>query len=319
MGLSPSFRLKTHASRCAVMAVCALSWGPSFSSAPARTTSTDRGFTGMMPHVGVQCLDFPCIELHAQQRASKVACHAFGGSVSATASHWYAANAKMHDKMRSLGRLLRIVGEKLASAVCEDALRACGGALQGAAEALLSERWEDVNDHIEMAHTQCSTFLPKEHLVALQQFLNGTPAAPDPREHLAALGKVLEARAESFGEACEALEDAVFEAAGALHAAARIFAAKPARETTRTNSWYGAGTPAGVGATRDPSIKEPRIAAFELERILAVSSAQERRAILRSMARRYHPDQNPGREREVLPVFLYVQQLRDKARSWGKS
>jgi len=38
----------------------------------------------------------------------------------------------------------------------------------------------------------------------------------------------------------------------------------------------------------------------------------ERRAALRRLVRRSHPDQNPGHEEEVLPVLRYVQDLRER-------
>lgn len=46
-------------------------------------------------------------------------------------------------------------------------------------------------------------------------------------------------------------------------------------------------------------------------------AADSRSAALRKLLLRYHPDQNPGREEEVLPVFLHVQQLRDDAENAG--
>jgi len=42
------------------------------------------------------------------------------------------------------------------------------------------------------------------------------------------------------------------------------------------------------------------------------TSATERRSRLRCWQRAYHPDKNPGREHEVMPVFRWVQDLWDK-------
>lgn len=198
----------------------------------------------------------------------------------------------MEGKLRALGRLLNSAGDKLMHAVpsadvdsvCDSTgvLRACAVALQDLAGAIMNGQADTIS----------------EQLAALQGLLTApSPAQPLPREALNALSKALEGYAEGLKEACACLatqtEDALFDAAGMLRAAARLFSvAHPAARTL------------------DPM--------REITSQVAQAPKEDRRSLLRTLAQQYHPDRHPGREMEVLPVFLHVQGLRKELQHWAE-
>ncbi|CAE8716699.1 unnamed protein product, partial [Polarella glacialis] len=163
---------------------------------------------------------------------------------------------------------------------------------------------------------RCKGLFAQEHLAAITELLAGNsvpsstppPSAADVREALAALGQNLESSADRFDEA---LEDFFLDAAGALRSAARLFAPPaPPRKTPPP--------PASSDARAVSSSSSPPQSIQDIERAVISALPAERRAILRELARQYHPDRNPGREMEVLPAFLYVQRLREEWSRWGR-
>ena len=58
-----------------------------------------------------------------------------------------------------------------------------------------------------------------------------------------------------------------------------------------------------------PAAKLVESIKLELEDATA-GGPKERRSLLRQLVRRLHPDQNPGKEAEVMPAFRYIQRLR---------
>lgn len=247
----------------------------------------------------------------------------------------------MRDRLRSMGRLLQIAGEKLRSAAnrpsgsaadtsaawpgggytaCSSHLAACGAALQSAAEALLRESWAEARARLTgAADLDPAAPFPGRHLSVFQELLAGPAGSLAAWEAaLAALGRALEEHADNLSDALDASQDALLDAAGAIRAAARLFAGPRPRRTRpqaaegRTGHATVAGaaawpSPAGAGdrRTRQSPVVE------EVRAILANPSREQRKAGLRELARRYHPDRHPGQELEVLPSFLYIQRQRE--------
>jgi hypothetical protein len=245
----------------------------------------------------------------------------------------------LHGKLRSLGRLLLIAGQKLVEAssrraawldtsvvVSDEVLHVSGTALQGAAKALLKDRWDRARHFLSVARdrSQVNPLFPQEQLEVLKGMLSGSSALVDTTAALAGFGRTLERQAERVSEACscldgrvcgqlDQLEDAFFDAAGALSAAARLFD-KKARV---------ASPDAGSAAVAvEPSLPRAASAFAQIDQALATaSSPQQRRSVLRELAKQFHPDRHPGREAEVLAAFRHVQKLRSEERwmeqRWG--
>lgn len=213
-------------------------------------------------------------------------------------------------KLRALGRLLRLTGNKLRDAVPAaidgdgQALNMCAAALGGVADSLMRDQWAQAGDLLGSARVQCTSLFPQEHLASLQRLFNAPcEAAVDglkPQNALLALGRILEARAESLSEAYETLQDALFDAAGTLRAAARLF------------SVPGARVEAQIDAVTLDFEASPQMSLEEISRMLAAVPMDKRKRLLRALARQHHPDRHVGREMEVLPVFLHVQRLREE-------
>mmetsp|Transcript_7907 Transcript_7907/g.13798 ORF Transcript_7907/g.13798 Transcript_7907/m.13798 type:complete len:296 (+) Transcript_7907:84-971(+) len=202
-------------------------------------------------------------------------------------------------QLRALGRLLRTASRRLVVAstdagaylpsdFCKLQVASCGSAMQGAAEALLAEQWQEAEKCICDLPSQCDALLCKEDLKALQSVLAGWLPGHDLHEALIVIGKKLEAATET---ADEALKDVLFDLAAALRSGARLFAFKP----------HSTG---------------PQHVFQKLQQQLAQMPLEQHQAYLRQLAKRYHPDRNPGNERDVLPVFLHVQCLRNAHQRW---
>jgi len=244
-----------------------------------------------------------------------------------------APDVVMRGRLRSLGRLLQTVGERLIDAAVgtaesrmanEAELRSCGHALRAAAEALLRESWTEAELCLgHVAGLDCGAILPNEHLAALRALVDGSSEPLDARAALMALGRALEERAEGLGDAWQASQDAFIDAAGALRAGARLFNMPRANRPHRAAAASAAAGSSGGTASRPRSasrfvgrsLHSPALLS-EIQSIMADPSSAGRKAKLRTLAKRYHPDQHPGREMEVLPTFLHIQRLRDDERSW---
>ncbi|CAK0888372.1 unnamed protein product, partial [Prorocentrum cordatum] len=98
----------------------------------------------------------------------------------------------LHGKLRSLGRLLLIVGQKLVEAsstralwldtslvVSDEVLHVSGTALQGAAKALLKDRWDRARHFLSVARSQVNPLFPQEQLEVLKGMLSGSSALVD--------------------------------------------------------------------------------------------------------------------------------------------
>ena len=83
------------------------------------------------------------------------------------------------------------------------------------------------------------------------------------------------------------------------------------------NSFYGWGEPSPEAQLEEEApAGTPAAQLVESIKVeVADASAggeKELRTVLRQLVRRLHPDQNPGKEAEVLPAFRYIQRLRSQ-------
>jgi len=280
----------------------------------------------------------PSRELHVNVRQQVTL--APDGSV-----HLYNPDVETVGRLRGLGRLLFITGDKLVDASAEMTgsiregfsdgeanIQHCGSALRDAAGALLQQRWAEADRFIDSARASCGTFLPKENLAALQALLTQEPlkALPNAAKALKGLGSVLENHAEVPSlqpewpsEACDALEEMLAEAAGACRAAARLLAAPATaaaaarqprtakRKEVSSDDLRRLGGPVAEAAAQ---AGVPYRLALEIEQELEQTTPGQLDMTLRSLLKRFHPDRYPGKEREVSPIFHYVQRLRESTR-----
>lgn len=223
-------------------------------------------------------------------------------------------------KLRALGRLFRRAGEQLGMANGQGAtLSACGGTLCDTAEALLQERWGDADELLGAAAQTYNQLFPEEHVAALRALLVSpvtnvaSAEARDTRvsRALSELASSFEAAATGGVEVPDTFaEEALFDAAASFRAAARLFPSGNMRaEANRARA-------ATQKAVLNGGSSLPRTE-VEIERLVFQAQPDQRRTILRKLARQYHPDRNPGREMEVLPAFLYVQRLREQSWRWA--
>jgi len=245
----------------------------------------------------------------------------------------------MQGKLRALGRLLRIVGSKLNVAATSadrsrlagagscfrgscfsngSVLATCGTSMQSAADALLREDWMDANLKFASMSSHCSVVFPQQHLAVFQGYLGGSSMAPDLLQALTSLSKGLEVQAERITDASDQLQDAIFEAAGALRSAARLFMSPRAetRGSRRTASTFTNDDSSESSDTASFNFQDASATNKEIERKVAALPLEEQKVLLRRLARQYHPDRHPGQEMEVLPIFLHVQRLREESRKW---
>jgi len=248
-------------------------------------------------------------------------------------------------RLRGLGRLLFITGDKLVGASAEMTgniregfshgeanIQHCGSALRDAAGALLQQRWAEADRFIDSARAICGTFLPNENLAAIQALLTeeSLKALPNAAKALKGLGSVLENHAEVPSlqpewpsEACFALEEMLVEAAGACRAAARLLAtpataaaaaAQQPRTTRKEASEDDLRRLGGPVAEAAAQAGVPYVLALQIEQELEQTPPGRVDTTLRSLLQQFHPDRFPGKESEVLPIFHYVQRLRENTR-----
>lgn len=238
--------------------------------------------------------------------------------------HWVPGDIDTQGKLRALGRFLHRVGEHLvasAGAVAtadsshanadfslEHNFRTCGMAMCNVSEALLWEQWDRAGTLMGAARGCCGPLFAQEPLSAMQKLVTGSPSSISVKDALLAMSHSIEEHAENFTDICEDLESELFDAAGALRAAARLF--------TRPCTTEGKGHVAVAARSADAlasSLAKP-MSTSDIDEVLARTAPDERKEFLRTLARQYHPDGNPGREMEVLPAFLHVQKIREKNR-----
>ena len=152
------------------------------------------------------------------------------------------------------------------------------------------------------------------------------------RQSLRALSRNLNSIAERIGEFSGTLAESLRYAAERLRRAGKLFAAggfqmpedprfsrgERGEWSSEQNNFYSgwAGQSADAQLAEDapagtPAAKLVESIKLELEDATA-GGPKERRATLRKLVRRLHPDQNPGKEAEVLPAFRYIQRLRSE-------
>lgn len=211
---------------------------------------------------------------------------------------WLPSDFVQEGKFRGAARLVRTAGEKLSEvAPLGSVFSSCATALRGAAAALLEERWIDAEGMIGTA---------RDHIKASA----GAVAPLNPRQALSDLVIDLEARAQDLSEVSQ---DALEDAAGALRAAARLFVStetQAKRSQARGRGSYISEDAVVASFLQDPQLVSARVAA----RLVAATKREDRTKMLRTLAKHHHPDRNPGREDQVLPTFLLVQELREEWR-----
>lgn len=217
-------------------------------------------------------------------------------------------------------------------------LGSCGLGLHNAAEAMLGDSWGDACGELEGAAAMSGEYIPEEcyeGLVGLFAYEEPAPASewPSARASLDDLAAAVSAAADrilanpSLPDRDEASEH-LLTAAAILQRAARLFEpggfAMPDDPRKPSANWEPRPPPPVVEGWKGP--RAEAIAALgelgcglglleEVDAELAsAAEAEDREAArakaLRALVRRLHPDQNPGRESQVLPVFRYVQKLR---------
>eukprot|EP00927_Polykrikos_kofoidii_P016226 TRINITY_DN17303_c0_g1_i1.p1 TRINITY_DN17303_c0_g1~~TRINITY_DN17303_c0_g1_i1.p1 ORF type:complete len:364 (+),score=55.01 TRINITY_DN17303_c0_g1_i1:215-1306(+) len=240
----------------------------------------------------------------------------------------------LQGKFRALGRLVGIVGQRLvdgapsvgistfaplggavAALAREEgtdgrrlgaSLRDCGTVLQSVATSLLEENLAVADDFLRDAKLDCADFFQREHIASLQALLRGSSGQLDAQDIIASLAQDLELRAAGLNMDSVKLQRVLFDAAGALRSAARLFVSLDSPQTVGEVS---------AAAFADSSQPLPR-SVEAIKRVVAWVAPSERTSLLRTLARRYHPDRNRGREMEFLPLFLYVQKLREEGAPW---
>lgn len=227
-------------------------------------------------------------------------------------------------KLRALGRMLRTAGGQLLSVVPTiveggessatagedgDFIQGLGVGLQELAGAMLNGQvlaTENLLLAQEKCQEQCSAILCQESMAALWGLLTVSPLAPTPQEALTSLSALVESYAERLLEA----EDVLYTAASTLSAASRLFASPTKRPRRRA----AAGA---MGAHAAPDLDRGRISVMDITAMVEQAPRDERKKLMRDLARKFHPDRHPGREMEILPIFLHVQKLREEWSKWA--
>lgn len=238
-------------------------------------------------------------------------------------SEWFAPDATLQGQLRALGRLLSITGDKLTAATaaaaaaaaegalpCEEkdaAPQPCGPALRLAAEAMLMEHWAEARQLLGIALAECRALFPEDQCRTLQTLFIRSPSIGQLSEAFVALARNLEEHAAAF-DTWESLQDALFDAAGTLFSAARIFQTPSPTPAPKVRQKVTVVDELDEGEYQ----REPRDIMMDIEMAMHEASPEQRKVMLRALAIRLHPDRHPGREEKVLPVFLYVQRLREE-------
>ena len=152
------------------------------------------------------------------------------------------------------------------------------------------------------------------------------------RQSLRGLSRNLRSVAERIGEFSTPLAESLRYAADRLRRAGKLFVAggfqmpvdprfsrgergEWSDQQNFNNFYSGWASPSPDAQLADeappgtPAAKLVESIKLELEDATA-GGPKERRSLLRQLVRRLHPDQNPGKEAEVMPAFRYIQRLR---------
>lgn len=189
---------------------------------------------------------------------------------------------------------------------------AVGVNLRNSADCILSGAWDYAAGEFEVAAAAGDVYFVEDELLGLlgvfpndwaedEEDLWGegqAEAAPRAREVLESMASTL----HSVGERIEL--DSV-----AGQALAR------GCENLRRLGRLVVGLPASPAATRARTDELPPdgVDGAVLEALAQAGEGSDaRRSALRQLTKQYHPDQNPGREEEVLATFRYLQDLREQ-------
>ncbi|CAE7473478.1 unnamed protein product [Symbiodinium natans] len=190
-------------------------------------------------------------------------------------------------------------------------LGSVGISLRNAAEALLLADWYDFSGELEVAGAAGDYYFLEEDFSSIGAALPGDPdseedfetwgaeqSAPTAAVAAAALDRLsaeidsLAGRINEGSVAAQALE----RTAENCRRAGRLLQGQPADESDEDDGADSTPLPSNVRAALEEAANDA-----------------ERRSTLRRLLKEYHPDQNPGEEDAVLPVFMKLQELRDQS------
>lgn len=223
------------------------------------------------------------------------------------------------------------------------ALGAGGIALQTAADTVLDGDWESTMGELEGAAVSFGGYLPEAAFQGLVDLFSYEEPVPDCEWPAAqrSLKEISARLASSAGRvrgkaSADAASsnprvlafEALTRASEGLLRATKLFAPStfympPDPRATQgpradwseaeASSFPGWG-PAPEPERTKPGSPEAKLVAEVLKEIEEASGQGLRRrsSVLRRLIRKLHPDQNPGREKEVLPAFNFVQRLRER-------
>ncbi|CAE8623823.1 unnamed protein product [Polarella glacialis] len=246
-----------------------------------------------------------------------------------------------------------LLGTSLDSSMSKSprALTNCALALRNAADTILDGDWESAMGELETAAVSCEGYLPSDNFQGLIDLFGYEVPVPKCEwvSASASLGQLSGSLAQASrwvvdksrdvlvgSTSTQEASDGMQRASDILRRAMRLFVAgdfytpeDPRRSRGERGepgraawgqvppSW---GSAAGgrsdleMPAPGSPAAKLLADIRTELEQTSSGDAAAWR-AKLRQLVRRLHPDQNPGKEAEVLPAFQLVQSLREEEAS----
>lgn len=213
--------------------------------------------------------------------------------------------------------------------------------LRAAAGHMLTDSWEDVMGELEVASCSCEDYLPQSSFEGLINLFSYTEPVPQcewgaARASLQSLSislmkcsKDLRKEALSSSPQFEASQ-ACAKAAEVLQRATGLFEPgkfyMPRDPRDPTSEGCEADCLESASEEQTELLQEVLSAADinssaasllarvdqELNAALRSGGFEGRRALLQRLIREYHPDQNPGKELEVVPTFRFVQSVRER-------
>jgi len=213
---------------------------------------------------------------------------------------WYCGDDLMTAASFMADELWALRGENPAQ------LGSVGVSLRCMGDSLLAGDYVDAAGHLEV------TAYSGEHYFAGADFLSLAPVLPaDDWEAEAWAAAEAAPKAE---EACAGLEnvaEVLRDVAGTVGGGVAALSLERAAENLcRITIWLRGGSPDDDKLLASATSELP---AEVMKELAQAETDSARVALLRKLALKYHPDQNGGREDEVLPIFLKLQDLRNKA------
>mmetsp|Transcript_33564 Transcript_33564/g.62883 ORF Transcript_33564/g.62883 Transcript_33564/m.62883 type:complete len:322 (-) Transcript_33564:152-1117(-) len=211
--------------------------------------------------------------------------------------------------------------------------------LRNAADNILDDEWESAMGELEVAAVSCEGYFPAAYMQGLVDLFAYEEPMPEcewrsASNSLRALSRNLNNIAEKFGDSSNMLAEGVRYAGERLRRASRLFSpggfvmppdprfSRGDRGTWTSERTWNDNWGNFNGQARPPAPEEEapppgspaarRLESVKQEVAEVGEGPRQRRALLRQLIRRLHPDQNKGKEAEVMPAFRYVQRLRSQ-------